>query len=197
MAFGGTDSGRARNKTNVCIYNWVKPLEQILKPIKYLNFVDFKCFRHLKTWFPLIFKCSPLYRLGKQIKSAVLKKEAKTCFLYFTRGFQTCIPWIWVQHVLCVTPGVTLRLCSEGQATGAASTGATLQRVSHELLCDELYKACSCCWGSSGRVRVRWGDPVDWARARTHFWKILALLSLEKFSSCNDSWVRKATARWK
>lgn len=31
----------------------------------------------------------------------------------------------------------------------------------------------------------------------THLWKILDFLSLEKFSSCKDSWVRKATAKWK
>lgn len=32
---------------------------------------------------------------------------------------------------------------------------------------------------------------------RTHLLRILALLALEKFSSCRDSWVRKATAKWK
>lgn len=38
-------------------------------------------------------------------------------------------------------------------------------------------------------------EYVLWESACTHFWKIFALLSLEKFSSCSDSWVRKATAR--
>lgn len=47
-------------------------------------------------------------------------------------------------------------------------------------------------------VLVRYEDIMQIERVpSTHLWKILALLSLEKFSSCRDSWVRKATARWK
>lgn len=45
---------------------------------------------------------------------------------------------------------------------------------------------------SAGEEAVlAWGSPTDC----THLWKILDFLSLEKFSSCKDSWVRKATAK--
>lgn len=42
-----------------------------------------------------------------------------------------------------------------------------------------------------GKVCHRGGSPAGC----THLWKILDFLSLEKFSSCKDSWVRKATAK--
>lgn len=59
-------------------------------------------------------------------------------------------------------------------------------------LSDELYIVLSWpCWGGNSSCA---GGKLG-HRVHSHLWKILALLSLEKFSSCNDSWVRKATAR--
>lgn len=40
------------------------------------------------------------------------------------------------------------------------------------------------------------GSPRS-VRVGTHLARILLRLAGEKFSSCSDSWVRKATARWK
>lgn len=60
-----------------------------------------------------------------------------------------------------------------------------------QAVCDELYKAAL----MLGREPKLCHENV--LSVNTYLWKILALLSLEKFSSCRDSWVRKATARWK